>query len=215
MCPPFDNREERTEPADRPLTADSIEKHLPHYLTLEAKQALATALGRLPAEKQYFAPNKFPNEMLQGDCWDNMEILNFYDGQKKPVRGIILSNSCDVDKDNKRDIPTSVVFAPIIKLSSFVDTLMAANIPEQTIISKMTSIKSQLVTSVFYIPDATGGLGNEYLVMLDNIHTIPATALDLNGKNRKLFELNTLGFYVFIFKLSVHFCRLSENVDRS
>jgi hypothetical protein len=215
MGPPFDKNEEPTEPADRPITADSIERHLPYYLTLEHKQALANALARLPDEKQYFAPNKIPNEMLQGDCWDNMEIVNFNDGQRKPVRGIILSNSCDVDKDNKRDTPTNVLFSPIVKLSSFVDILTYANISEQKIASKVAAIKNQLVTSVFYIPDATGGLGSEYLAMLDNIHTIPSAVLDLSGTNRKLFTLNTLGFYVFIFKLSVHFCRLGENVDRS
>ncbi len=202
-------------PGGSPFDTHAVEQHIPTYLTAEQKQALASALSRLPDEKEYFAPGKYQGEMLQGDCWDGLDVVDVVNGQKKSVKALILSNSCDIAPDNRRDLPAKVVFAPIVKLSSYRRLLGMAKIPPNKIHAKVESIKNQLVTTLFYIPDALGGLGEEYIAILDDIHSIPSSMLDLRGRNRKLFTLNTLGFYLFIFKISVHFCRLREDVDRS
>ena len=81
--------------------------------------------------------------------------------------------------------------------------------------AKLKAIKNQAVTTIFYLPDAVGGLGDEYIVILDNVHTMPATALKIGTGNTKGFTLNNLGFYMFIFKLSINFCRLRENIVRA
>jgi hypothetical protein len=52
------------------------------------------------------------------------------------------------------------------------------------------------------------------MVRLDNIHSIPYTSHLKNSGRKKLFTLSNTGFYMLVFKLSIHFCRLQENVQR-
>ncbi len=195
--------------------ADSIKEHIPPYLTLEQKQALASAFHRFPDAKEYYLSGLYPDEMLQGDCWTNLKIFNFDTGAKKPVPGIILSNSCDISPDNKREIRPNVVFSPIIRLSKYTQLLEKCDLDAAQIKTKIEAIKKQAVTTIFYLPDAVGGLGDEYIVILDDVHTMPAAYLKIGSENTKNFTLSDLGFYMFIFKLSIHFCRLRENVIRA
>ena len=194
---------------------DAIKEHIPPYLTLGQKQALVSAFERFPNAKEYYLTGQFANEMLQGDCWTNLPLFKFETGEKKRVRGIILSNTCDIAPDNKREIGPNVVFSPILKLSKYADLLKESGVDAGRINAKIEAIKNQAVTTIFYLPDAVGGLGDEYIVILDNVHTMPAAAIEIGGENSKGFTLNDLGFYLFIFKLSIHFCRLRENIVRA
>jgi len=182
---------------------DAIKEHIPPYLTLEQQQ------------EEYYLSGLYANEMLQGDCWRNLKIFKFDTGEKKDVPGIILSNSCNISPDNKREIGPNVVFSPVIKLSKYVQLLEKSGMSAARIKSKIEAIKNQAVTTIFYLPDAVGGLGDEYIVILDNVHTMPAAAIKVGTENIKGFTLNNLGFYMFIFKLSINFCRLRENVVRA
>ncbi len=194
---------------------DAIKEHIPPYLTLEQKQALTSAFERYPDAKEYYLSGLYTHELLQGDCWLNLQIFKFETGEKKKVPGIILSNSCDISPENKREIGPNVVFSPVIKLSKYVQLLKQYGVNEVRIEAKLKAIKNQGVTTIFYLPNAVGGLGDEYIVILDNVHTMPAAALKIGTENTKGFTLNNLGFYMFIFKLSINFCRLRENVVRA
>lgn len=194
---------------------DAIQEHIPPYLTLEQKGALASALSRFPNEKEYYLSGLYADEMLQGDCWTNLQIFRFDTGDKKKVPGIILSNSCDISPENRREIPPNVVFSPVIKLSKYATLLAHSGVEPAKVKAKIEAIKKQAVTTIFYLPDALGGLGDEYIAILDNVHTMPSAAIKVSEENKKGFTLNTLGFYMFIFKLSINFCRLRENVVRA
>lgn len=194
---------------------DSLQEHIPPYLTLEQKTALTSAISRFPNEKEYYLPGLYADELLQGDCWMNLQIFRFETGEKKKVPGIILSNSCDISSENRRELPTSVVFSPVIKLSKYTSLLENSGLEPSKVRAKIEAIKKQAVTTIFYLPDAIGGLGDEYIAILDNVHTIPSSAIKIGEENKKGFTLNTIGFYLFIFKLSIHFCRLRENVVRA
>lgn len=195
--------------------AKSIKEHIPPYLTLEQKEALASALERVPEAKEYYLSGRYVNEMLQGDCWRNLKIFKFDTGDKRDVPGVILSNSCDISPDNKRAIGPNIVFSPVIKLSKYEQLLRNSGIDPVQIRAKVEAIKNQTVTTIFYLPDAIGGLADEYIVVLDDVHTMPASALRIGTENTKGFTLSNLGFYMFIFKLSINFCRLRENVVRA
>jgi hypothetical protein len=221
---PANNPEGRS--ADTPANGDlilaatgdltgAIQEHIPPYLTLEQKEALASALSRFPNEKEYYLSGLYVDEMLQGDGWTNLQIFRFETGDRKKVTGIILSNSCDISPENKREIPPSVVFSPVIKLSKYTSLLENSGLEPAKIKAKIEAIKKQAVTTIFYLPDAVGGLGDEYIAILDNVHTIPSSAIKIGWENKKGFTLNTLGFYMFIFKLSINFCRLREDVVRA
>jgi len=194
---------------------DDIRKHLPSYLTMPQKDALAKAFSTYPLlQTDYYISGKYRDEMLQGDCWRSLKIINFETQQKKNASGIILSNSCDIAPENNRDIPTNFVFSPVVKLSIYAERLEKSRIDRERIKARLDSIRRQEVTSAFYLPNVAGGLDDEYIAFLDTIHTMPTNALKIGTENIKRFTLSMVGFYMFLFKLSVHFCRMGENVLR-
>jgi hypothetical protein len=193
------------------FNADTIEEHIPYYLSQESKENLVKALREFPKTNYY--TNLFPAETLQGDGWSALGLINYETGERKKVRGVILSNSCDIDLKNKRDIPVKLVFAPIIKLKTYARLLEEANIPKQNIEGKFKSIRDQKVSTIFYLPQCAG-LDDEYIALLDDIHSIPLSAFTKEEGRIKLFTLSQVGFYLFLFKLSVHFCRFHEEVIR-
>jgi hypothetical protein len=193
------------------LSADLLQQQIPYYLTQAAKDNLVKALKDFPSIDYYI--NAYKAETLQGDGWTELGLIRFETAERKQVRGIILSNSCDIDPKNKRDLPANVVFAPIIKLKSFESLLTQANISAEQIKSKFSSIRNQMVTTLFYLPKGSG-LDDEYIALLDDIHSVPYKFFYDQNKRAKLFTLSQEGFYLFILKLSIHFCRFHEGLIR-
>ena len=155
------------------VTLTAIQDHIPYYLTLDQKEALANALNRIPSDYGYYLVNKFENDLLQGDGWTKLQVLRFDTGERKEVTGIIFSNACDVTCENTRDLPPNIVFAPIMKLLSYVNLLREAGLDANRLNNKISSIKAQNVTTIFYLPNTIGGLGDEHIVLLDDVHTVP------------------------------------------
>lgn len=196
---------------------ERLQNQIPYYLTAKPDQdALVRNLKDLmngAAKGYYIHSAKAPDEnaLLQGDGRQGFQVFSFVSGERRGVRGVVLSNSCDISADNKRAMPPKLVFAPIVKLSGVEKLFRKGDLPEKAIIDKIEAIKRQEVTSMFYLP-AGGGLTEDSVINLDDLHSMPA---QLCGDTPKLFTLSMAGFYLFAFKLSVHFCRLHENVDRS
>lgn len=192
------------------LSAETLQTQIPYYLTQAAKDNLVKALNQFPHITYY--TSLYPNDALQSDGWTGLGVISYETGEHKFVRGIILSNSCDIDLTNKRDLPAKLIFAPIIKLTNYVKLLEKANVPKPNIKDKIRAIREQHVTTLFYFPKEAC-LDDEYIALLDDIHTIPLSKFNSKDQ-KKLFTLSQVGFYIFIFKLSVHFCRFHENVNR-
>jgi len=193
----------------------TIEAHIPYYLTQEQKAGLTEALKGFrtnPANYSCYI-NRYLDEILQGDGWSNLGVIRFENSERNQIKGIILSNTCDITPENTRLIPAKITFAPIIKLSRYSSVLERAGLTEQQISAKLQAIRGQNVTTIFYLPQE-GTLDDEYIALLDDIHTIPATAFDPGQSNEKVFTLSMFGFYLFLLKLSVHFCRFHEEVPR-
>ena len=196
--------------------AEQLKSQIPFYLTAEPKQKELIrnleALNRGTKKGYYITAARDVNTdaILQGDGWRGFQFYSFETGQKSEIRGIVLSNSCDISKENERDLAPKIVFAPIIKLSAIEARLKNNNLAEDAVKAKIEAFKCQSVTNIFYLP-AGAQLDEDYVALLDDLHSMPAK-LQLSGK--KLFTLSMAGFYLFSFKLSVHFCRLHENVDR-
>ena len=83
----------------------------------------------------------------------------------------------------------------------------------QQINDRFQAIREQRVTTMFYLPKG-GSLEEEYVALLDDLHTVPARIFEQVAERKKLFTLSLVGFYLFVLKLSVHFCRLHEEVAR-
>jgi hypothetical protein len=195
------------------LTDDALQTYLPYYLTAEAKAGIVKELKNFYlGEMQYFI-SAFDQEMLQGDGWTRFALRNFASGEQIFINGVVLSNTCDVDPENKRDLPVNIGFAPLVPVEAYINLLVQAGIPRPRIDDKIAAMKRQEVTNVFYVP-AGNGLKSEHLVLLGDIHSMPATSYEHDATKRKIFTLSQAGFYLFILKLSMHFCRFHENVLR-
>ena len=198
--------------------ADALRQQIPYYLTAApAQKVLLDELKALieGADKGYFIPagyDGYTDAMLQGDGWRGFQIFSFKSGKVSAARGIVLSNSCDVSQENVRVLPPNVTFAPIVKLSKVVERFEAHGLHGEKVTSRLADIKAQRVTNMFYLP-ADGLLEEDHVALLDDVHSMPVEVHRQAAE--KLYTLSMAGFYLFVFKLSVHFCRLHEDVDRS
>jgi hypothetical protein len=163
---------------------------------------------------QYYLLSQYQDEMLQGDGWKRLQLRNFDTGEKIFINGVVLSNTCDVAPGNKRDFPVKIIFAPLISLAAYVALVQTAEVPQASIDDKLAAITQQRVTNLFYVP-AGAGLDADHIVLLDDIHNMPAAIYEAEEKRGKIFTLSQAGFYLFILKLSMHFCRFHENLARA
>lgn len=80
--------------------------------------------------------------------------------------------------------------------------------------SHINSLKKQLVTQILYLPKGYG-LKYDGIVFLDRINNISHRDIDrLKLNEKRLFTLSDYGLYLFLLKLSIHFTRIQEKVDR-
>jgi hypothetical protein len=193
------------------ISVEQIQDHIPRYLTLDKQRELAAELSNF-RDRPYYT-RQHAGEMLQGDGWSSIEIVRFENRERAKIGGILLSNSCDIEPTNRRDFPSRIVFAPLVKLSAYEERLKW-RIDDQVIANKLDAIRAQHVSSIFYLP-AGGQLESEHIAILDDLHTIPLEVFTAETKREKLFTLGQMGFYLFLMKLSIHFCRFQENIIRS
>lgn len=190
---------------------ETIECHLPPYLSPKQKEDLYKELKAFPESfSYYYNRSRFNDELLQGDGWSDFAVIDSETMEKKQTRAIVLSNTCDVDPNNKRALPPKIIFAPLVKINRYKNLLENFGLPQKEINNKLGAIRRQEITSIFYLP-AGGKLEEEYMINLDDLHSQPLTNFH---KREKLFTLSLQGFYIFILKLSIHFCRFNDGVIR-
>jgi hypothetical protein len=131
------------------INVDSIREQIPYYLTEDQKEGLVRALKDFPTGINYYL-NGYQDELLQGYGWTKLQVRRFETGEKQSILGIILSNTCDVSPDNKRDLPVKITFSPLIPLRAYISLLERTGIESNRIDSKVASIKEQKVTSIFF-----------------------------------------------------------------
>jgi hypothetical protein len=150
--------------------------------------------------------------MQQGDGWRGFQVFSFNSGNGNAARGIVLSNSCDVSAETARALPPKVTFAPIVKLARIIGLIEAHGLLAEKVMFRPMDIKAQRVTNMVYLP-ADGLLDEDHVALLDDLHSMPVAVHRRAAE--KLLTLSMAGFYLFVFKLSVPFCRLHEDVDRT
>lgn len=200
------------------LDVESLQQQIPYYLTAQDRQTLVRELSSISrgGTANYFlerSRDDFADVSLQGDGWRGFQLYLFETGERRSVQGIVLSNSCDIDPDNPRDMPSRIIFAPLAKLSTYENILRRSGISDVAINEKIAAIRLQKTTNMFFLP-AGGSITEDYVVRLDDAHSMPAAAHFSDGNREKLFTLSNTGFYMFVLKLSVHFCRFQEKVNR-
>jgi hypothetical protein len=191
---------------------DQMRLFLPRYLTAERQQDLRRELKAFPNNKTIYTAQNIDAEILQGDGWRGFIAIDFHSRQGKSVSGIVVSNSCDIDRANPRTLLPNVLFAPLIKMSTFLRHVQASGKDSAQQENIALSIQLQQVTSLMYLP-AIQGEFEESVARLDDIRGHPFE--DFHGRDRsRIFRLTDFGFYLFLFKLSLHFTRMQEGVQR-
>jgi len=196
---------------------DEIKKYLPKYLSQEATEKLFQDLKDFPEnihKRLYGDILENENDIFQGDGIIDLPIVNLPDETVKNGRAIIVSNTCDISSDNKRILFPRIAYCPILKLSRFIEILKKREISDERITQLINTIKKQEISSVFYLPQGNQ-LEEEYIAILENINNCDVKVIQKEEViKRRLFSLSNYGFYLFLFKLSIHFTRIREAVER-
>jgi hypothetical protein len=196
---------------------DEFKALLPPYLSAATKEELFKQLKEFPKNRNYFALAGQVLDMpdpLQGDGWAGFVAIRFETLERKTVSGIILSNSCDISPGNRRNLPVNILFAPLIQLGRYAELLEREGKRQPEDVKEiLESIRRQETTSIFYLPPSPNDSA-ERMVLLDDVHAHPVANF-LGGDPSRLFRLSNYGFYVFLYKLSLHFMRIQEGIDRT
>ena len=192
---------------------DQIALFLPKYLSATETRQLYEELQSFPENKNFYMPtDALAADLLQGDGWRGFIAIDFLTSDRRTVSGVILSNSCDIAPGNRRSLPVSILFAPLVSLGRYEQSLKDAGKADTQVTNTLTAIRSQKVTSIFYLPSAPYGPA-ESMILLDDIHSQPLQHF-LSNERDLLFRLNQYGFYILLIKLSIHFSRFQEGVTR-
>lgn len=204
-----------------------IERHLPAYLLRTDKQRIKDGL------KQFFPEHRtgeiqysdffFVSEndyFMQGDLIESLPIVDWdFDNSTFNTafgQTMLVSNSCDVSAGNERLSTKNALFAQVIPLQEYVNDLEESGTSKAQIDSLLSDLRNQKLTNVFYLPpNPLNDL--EYLVFLDKICWFPSSEFVKkmpNIQKERFISLTNWAYYLFIFKLSVHFCRVPEEVER-
>lgn len=192
--------------------------YLPQYLSEKSTKDIIGKLNQFPNninDRFYTTALEHEETIFQGDGLEKLPHVDWSNNKLREVPSIVLSNTCDLDIANKRVFTSSISYAPIANLDKYINTLRLQKIGESTISQHLSDIKAQKITQIFYLPKINK-LGYEGIVFLDRLMSMPSIQYDLNRlNNERLFTLSNYGFYVLLFKISVHFMRMQEKVDRN
>ena len=151
--------------------------------------------------------------LYQGDGLSNFDFVFLPDTIKIQGKGIILSNTCDLDLDNNKATQRVIVYAPIFNLKKWQERLSNEKGPifaEQFV----RKIRRQEIAQLFYLPHSTKTKEEAFVDLAQINHCARETVTENQIKEDRLFSLNNTGFYVLLFKISVFYCRLQEGIDR-
>lgn len=202
------------------LSLEEIKIYLPKYLSPESEQNLFDQLKQFPENidnRLYTNYLLEPQVIYQGDGIEGLLVVNLPDTEVRQAPAMIFSNTCAVDERNNRPFPSSLIYAPIFNLEKYEKGLVASEILKDggRIQDHIDAIKKQRITQIFYLPKG-GAQKSESIVFLDRVNSCDNRFLsEASIKDIRLFTLSNYGLYLFIFKLSVHFTRITEGIDRS
>jgi len=197
---------------------NDLRTYLPKYLSDEDTKKLFDELKSFPnnLDSRFYTDYLVHQDIIyQGDGLRDFVVINLPDEKfyKSPV--INFSNTCDTDEENRRFFPSNLTYAPIFSLESYKKKILEEGLKdEQQTQSHIEDVKKQRITQILYLPKGAK-LPEDCIVFLDRILHCSNQSIPRKGvSERKIFILSNYGFYLFLLKLSIHFTRVQEKVDR-
>lgn len=198
---------------------EDIKLYLPQYLAEDnltvLKQQLK-AFGEGHDIGEYFTSRlKDEPYLFQGDGVKSIMVNLPNPEIKHDIPVLLLSNTCDMDVNNSRLNQCRIMYAPILNLDKYINALKSNGISYDRIQNHVKEIKNQSISQILYLPTSIL-YGYDSIVMFDRAISIPLSKENINNLVRsRLFTLSNYGFYLLLLKLSYHFTRIQEKVDRS
>lgn len=194
-----------------------VEQYLPKYLSGEDQKKLFAELASYPAniDKRLFSEAlKSEAFLLQGDGISVVKYPPQEEGDSfQDIKALILSNTCDISTENKRPYEAYCTFAPIFSLEKYKGALKDDGHSDEAIANHIKAIKEQKITPFFYIPKV-GELG-ECFARFDLVFSsFIDDDIVKNLVDKRIFSLSNYGFYLLLFKYSIHTNRIQERVHR-
>jgi len=199
------------------MPVEELRKYLPQYLSEDSYKTLIAELKSFPhnIDQRMYTTSLISDILFQGDGYDSFPVVDMMhlDKGSKYSYGIIMSNTCDIDVANTRLYPSSIMYAPIISLQKYKYVLEKENVEAEKIKNHLSKIREQAITSILYLP--SNKKIPESIVFIDRMLHIGNEYVNRTKLNQnRLFSLSNYGFYLLLFKLSVHFSRIQEKIDR-
>jgi hypothetical protein len=195
---------------------EDIKKYLPQYLSDSDAKQLFLALKDFPnnIDSRFYSNYNLDDDILyQGDCLKDIPAFNLPDTRSKLSQSMAISNTCDMDLNNKRLWNTRILFSQIILLEKL-EKGLCQKFSEDRISNYISSLKKQQITNAFYLPKSKNL--DEAVVFFDYTNSFDVHFIDRDKlKERRLVSLSYYGFYILLLKLSIHFTRIQEKVQRS
>lgn len=198
---------------------DDLRIYLPKYLSEEAQRDLYNELSLFPEnldKRFYWSHLKDEKTLFQGDGISEIAMVDYVSCKHRNVPGILISNTCDVSTENSRLFTPFLMFAPIFSLKKYQNGLLKQQDQDSNkVLSHIRSVREQKITSFFYLPSYGDRLMDDSFVRLDCIFNVPTCNVSIAAlTNKRIFTLSNYGFYLFLLKLSIHFTRVHETIDR-
>lgn len=199
------------------IDLEEIKQYLPKYLSSNSEQKLFEGLKDFPEniDSRLYASKLIDENLIyQGDGLEGLLVINLPDTLIKETASVVLSNTCDMDLNNRRIFSSSICYSPIINLDKYIKKLEARNVSSDKIQQFINILKKQKINQIFFLPKG-GKLENDSFIFLNKINHCDNNCIRRDELSRKrLFVLSNYGLYLFLFKLSVHFTRIHEGIDR-
>jgi hypothetical protein len=200
-------------------TFEEIQKYLPKYLsmseTTELLKEIDEQFPEIHPTRVYTSIHDGEETIFQGDGIRNLLFVHLPSSHIQTFNCMVISNTCDIDLKNKNIYPHAICYAPIIRLDKYCQALLkSGKWTSEQIESHTATIKNQKLTTAFYLPRGSR-LEADSMVLLDWLcHCDSKSVPRPEIPNRRIFTLSAIGAYLFMFKLSVHFLRMTDKVLR-
>ncbi len=200
------------------MKLEDFKLYLPKFLSAESDKELFDSLRNFPnnLDSRIYTNYLIDSDIIyQGDGLNNLLYINLPKPDIKSIPCMILSNTCDIDLVNVRNFPSQVVYAPIFNLKKYQEALYVnSSKTKNQIDSHIDSVRRQEITQVFYLPGVENKM-DDSIVFFDRVCNFPNNKISReNLKEKRLFTLSDYGSYLFLLKLSIHFTRIQDKVER-
>lgn len=196
---------------------DEWKNYLPKFISASSEKELISELKEFPhnLDSRFYSTVAFSeNTFLQGDGISSAKICDLKSEKFRNSPCMIISNSCDISPENERLYPTSVCYVPLLSFEKVLSSLYAAGIDKSKITNWENDVRKQRISSIVFLSKGQN-LSEEKIAFLDRVQNLPATTFhETIVQSDKIFSLSNFGFYLLVLKLSIHFTRIRDGVDR-